>query len=64
MIHLITDQVKNCRLMWKIGGGNIFEYLMVFFSIVTLISLIFRKADRIRYGDLYADKEGGKDSRK
>ncbi len=56
-IALIALKVQNSDFFFTIYNVSFFYYILVIFSIFTLIGLIMAGANRIRYGDVIKGKE-------
>ena len=56
-IALIALKVQNSDFFFTIKNVSFFYYILVVFSIFTLIGLVMAGANRIRYGDVIKGKE-------
>jgi len=56
-IALIALKVQNSDFFFTIKNVSFFYYILVVFSIFTLIGLVMAGANRIRYGDVMKAKE-------
>ncbi len=56
-IALIALKVQNSDFFFTIQNVSFFYYILVVFSIFTLIGLVMAGANRIRYGDVIKGKE-------
>jgi len=56
-IALMALKVQNSDFFFTIYNISIFYYVLVLFSIFTLIGLFMAGAGRIRYGDVIKGKE-------
>ena len=48
---------KNCLMHLRIGTQSIFDYILLATVIVACVIIAIRGSGRIRYNDVYHDKE-------